>query len=454
MNIVVINGSPKGKNSVTLQYIEYLRKRNASDNFSIIDVGQKIRKYEKPEAMNEVMAEIVNSDLLLFTYPVYTFLAPYQLARFIELLKQHPEAVKLEGKFVTQLTTSMHFYDYTAHRYITENARDLKMKVIEGHSPEMEDLLTPKGQKQVSDFYSRIKFAMKNDITAYTYDTIPEFSDFIFKTETAEQIQIEVKEEIDTVIVTDCEPDNTGLQNMIDEFIRIYPRAVKLINIREFKFSGGCMGCFRCATTGDCVYKDGFQDLLRNEIQTKHAMLFAFSIKDHSMGPSFKIYDDRQFCNGHRTVVRGVYSGYIVHGILKNERNLLDVIESRAEVSETHIAGIACDESGSQTETSESLKNLSLGLDFALTTRWDKPQNFFGIGGMKIFRDLIFVMRGLMRADHKFYKKHGIYNFPHKRRGRIMQMQLVGLLMSIPAVRKKAGNKMTEAILKPFKDVI
>ena len=33
-----------------------------------------------------------------------------------------------------------------------------------------------------------------------------------------------------------------------------------------------------------------------------------------------------------------------------------------------------------------------------------RPANFYGVGGMKIFRDLIYVMQGLMKADHKFYK--------------------------------------------------
>lgn len=454
MKITVINGSPKGENSTTIQYIKYLQKRNPADSFSIIHAGQKIRQYAKPEAMDEVMDDIVQADLILFSYPVYTSLAPYQLAKFIELLKKHPNSDKLEGKFVSQLTTSMHFYDFTAHRYIIENTLDLKMKVIEGLSAEMEDLLLKKGQKQLTDFYSRLKFAIKNDITAYSSGNIPGDIDFVFRSQNTDANQKKSAKDTDTVIITDCEPDNEALKNMIDEFIRIYPRPVTLINISDFRFSGGCMGCYRCATTGDCVYKDGFQDLLRGDIQTKHAMIFAFSIKDHSMGTAFKIYDDRQFCNGHRTLVRGVYSGYIVHGALKEERNLLDLIESRAEVSETHIAGIACDESCSQKETAASLKNLSLSLDFALTRKWDKPQNFFGIGGMKIFRDLIFIMRGLMKADHKFYKKHGIYDFPHKRKGVIIKMQFIGLLMSIPAIRKKAEKQMTEALLKPYKKVI
>ena len=32
------------------------------------------------------------------------------------------------------------------------------------------------------------------------------------------------------------------------------------------------------------------------------------------MGPLFKCYDDRQFCNGHRTVTMGAPQGYLISG--------------------------------------------------------------------------------------------------------------------------------------------
>ena len=83
-----------------------------------------------------------------------------------------------------------------------------------------------------------------------------------------------------------------------------------------------------------------------------------------------------------------------------------------------------------------------------------RPANFYGVGGMKIFRDLIYVMQGLMKADHKFYKQHGIYDFPQKQKKRIWQMRLVGALMAVPSIQKKAKGKMTEAIIGPYQKVV
>jgi hypothetical protein len=73
---------------------------------------------------------------------------------------------------------------------------------------------------------------------------------------------------------------------------------------------------------------------------------------------------------------------------------------------------------------------------------------------MKIFRDLIWQMQGMMKADHKFYKKHGQYDFPQKHRGRMLAMYAVGALLSSKKIKAKMGNKMTEGMLMPYTKVL
>ena len=82
------------------------------------------------------------------------------------------------------------------------------------------------------------------------------------------------------------------------------------------------------------------------------------------------------------------------------------------------------------------------------------PQTFYGIGGMKIFRDLIYKMRGMMKADHQFYKAHGQYDFPQKDKGTILKMYLVGALLSSPKLRAKMGNQMNEGMIGPYRKVV
>ena len=73
---------------------------------------------------------------------------------------------------------------------------------------------------------------------------------------------------------------------------------------------------------------------------------------------------------------------------------------------------------------------------------------------MKIFRDLIWLMQGMMKADHKFYKTHGLYDFPQKKKGTILKMKLVGALISNPKVKAKMGNKMNEGMIAPYRKVL
>ena len=70
---------------------------------------------------------------------------------------------------------------------------------------------------------------------------------------------------------------------------------------------------------------------------------------------------------------------------------------------------------------------------------------------MKIFRDLIYQMRGMMRADHKFYKKQGIYDFPQKKWFTSLKMYFVGMMLGNPKVLSKMGNAMNEGMLAPYK---
>ncbi len=252
------------------------------------------------------------------------------------------------------------------------------------------------------------------------------------------------------MIVTDCAKNDKQLNDMIERFRAVLKIKSRVVNISDYPFHGGCLGCFNCAATGKCVYKDGFDDFLRNNIQTADAIVYAFSIKDHSMGSIFKMYDDRQFCNGHRTVTMGKPTGYLISGNYPAETNLQMIIEGRSEVGGNFLAGVACDEINPDAE----IDRLAERLDYAITHKYIQPRNFYGISGMKIFRDLIWLMRGLMKADHRFYKAHGLYDFPQKKKGTALKMYLVGALISSPKLKAKIGNKLFEGMIAPYKKVL
>ena len=443
MQILIINGSPKGKNSTTYQTALYLQALHPEHTFATLHAGQQIKRLEQD--FSPARKALAAADLLLFCYPVYTFIAPYQLHRFFELMKA--DGISLQGKFASQISTSKHFYDVTAQRYVEENCLDLGLHTIRGLSADMEDLLREQGRREARDFFDQLLFSCAHGPFVTPTLQPPVREKTVYQPTLTEAAKKDGK---DVVIVTNCAPEDENLQHMIADFRAALPYASRVVNLREFPFDGGCLGCFGCAVTGKCVYKDGFDTFLRKKIQTADGFVYAFTISDHYTHSSFKCFDDRQFCNGHRTVTHGTPIAYIISGDYRYESNLRMIVEGRAEVGGNYLCGVATDEA----DTAAGLRSLADNLAFAMERTLSRPANFYGVGGMKIFRDLIYVMQGLMKADHKFYKTHGIYDFPQKQVGRIWQMRLVGALLAIPAVQKKAKGKMSEAIIVPYRKVI
>lgn len=177
MNILVLNGSPKGENSITLQTVRFLELLSKKHTFTVLHVGQKIRTFEQD--FTEAKTAMEQADVLLVSYPVYTFIVLYQLHRFIELMKEHN--VTVTGKIATQITTSKHFYDITAHRFIQENCQELDMNYIRGLSADMEDLPTKKGQQETKKFWSHFLWSVKQGIyePCYLKTTAPKYKPVI-----------------------------------------------------------------------------------------------------------------------------------------------------------------------------------------------------------------------------------------------------------------------------------
>ena len=427
MNILILNGSPSGDNSITLQSMLYIQKKIPDHTYRVLNVAQRIRAIERD--FSESREALLWAELIVFCYPVYTFLVPAQLHRFIELMKEH--AVPVSGKYAVQISTSKHFYDTTAHAFIRENAADLGLRYIEGLSQDMEDLLKPEGQKQAEQFFRHVLWSIRDDADRSSGG----------RAETGRRI----------AVVCDLREDNAPLKQMVQRFTEVSHFACDVVNIAAFPFAGGCLGCFHCAADGTCIYKDGFDSFLRDNIQQADATVYAFTIRDHSMGSRFKMFDDRQFCNGHRTVTMGKPVGYLIDGTFSAEPNVRELIEARAEVGGNYFAGIACNETAG---VDAAIDHLAANLEYAVTQGYQPPQNFYGVGGLKIFRDLIYTMQGMMREDHRFYKKHGFYDFPQKRKGMILGMYLVGAMLNNPKLSKKVGGNMTKGMLMPYKRVI
>ena len=218
MKILIINGSPAGENSITLQTMNYLKIRYPEHEYRVLHAARRIRAIEKDFSETEDL--VLWAELLVFAYPVYTFLAPSQLHRLIDLLKRR--GLDLSGKYATQLTTSKHFYDSTAHEYVRENCLDLRLSYIPGLSQDMEDLLSEQGRKDARMFFEHLMFSMEQGFIEKRDPEKSSEQPALYQASLPEK-PAEKKSGKQVVLVTDLEPGNERLLSMIQRFQAVLP---------------------------------------------------------------------------------------------------------------------------------------------------------------------------------------------------------------------------------------
>ena len=89
MKIAVLNGSPKGETSVTMQYVSFLEKSFPEDKFMYIHAAQRCTAFEKnKDAFGEILDEVAGADLVLWAFPLYFLTVHSGYMRFIELIRE------------------------------------------------------------------------------------------------------------------------------------------------------------------------------------------------------------------------------------------------------------------------------------------------------------------------------------------------------------------------------
>ena len=153
MKIIVLNGSPKGQTSVTVQYVHFLQVKFPDIEWNILDVAQKIKKLEDDKAaFQQVIEEVSTSDAVLWAFPLYFFLVSSQYKRFIELIYERKSVFAFRGKHAAVFSTSINYFDHAAHHYMNAICDDLQMKFVDCYSAEMNDLLKSTERKRLKLF--------------------------------------------------------------------------------------------------------------------------------------------------------------------------------------------------------------------------------------------------------------------------------------------------------------
>ena len=458
MKITVLNGSPKGDQSVTMQYVHFIQKKFPQHELTILNIAQRINTLEKDRgAFQEAIETIESSDGVLWAFPLYFLVVHGNYKRFIELIRERDGRNSFQGKYASALTTSIKFYDHTAHNYIQAISDDLDMKYVSGYSANMQDLTKRKEQERLL-LYAENFFQHVEQARPYA-KRYPELrsSDFVYKPVSGEH-HLEVKDK-KLVVLADIENEDSNIAAMVRRFTEAFAGKITLFHLNEIDMKGGCLGCCQCANDNVCIWdkKDGYQQWYRNELMTADIVIYAGEMRDRYLSSRWKTFFDRQFFHGHAPRLMGKQLGFLISGPLGQNANLRQILEAMAELEHANLLGFVTDEC----EDSVSLDSLiDLMAEQALwcaEKNYIRPFSFLHVGGWKIFRDEIWGhLRFVFRADHKFYKAHGIYDdFPQKDY-RTRMLNLMGaMLMKLRAFRERFYKKeMKPGMIRNLQKVV
>jgi len=457
MKIIVLNGSPKGHLSVTMQYVNFIQKKFPHHELKIVDVSSQIKKIEKDEkAFQGVMDEVRSSEGVLWAFPLYYLLVPSQYKRFIELLWEREAVDVFKNKYAAVLTTSIHFFDHTAHNYMNAICDDLDMKYLGSFSAAMDDLLSRNGRERWTLFASECFEGIEKRLPVSK-----RFSPLLYRT--FDYVRGPVAHPISTqgkkvLILSDLKDPHSNLGKMIDRFKNSFMDEVKVMNLHQVDMKGGCLGCLQCGYDYQCSYgnQDEFVQFYKDQVKNTDILILAGTIQDRYLSSRWKMFFDRSFFHTHTPSLTGKQVGFLLSGPLRQIPNLRQILEAYTEWQQANLVDMITDEEEDSGVLDGRLQHLAERSIRLAEKNYIKPRTFLSIGGMKIFRDDVWgKLRFPFQADHRFYKKNHLYDFPHKDyKARLMNSFLI-LLTQFPSMRKEIYRKrMREEMAKPLQKVV
>lgn len=188
-----------------------------------------------------------------------------------------------DKKYTASFSTSIHFFDYTAHNYIQGICEDLGMHFVRSFSAEMQDLMDAQERQNLKDFMENVIYAFKNKV--HTSRVFPKLKQTELKYKSDDIVEdIADSDNIKLVILTDTESMSDNLQNMVKRFQANFSKEPEIIDLTRIKIAGGCLGCVKCGMDNECVYdgKDDVRSVYEDKLKKADIIVFAQKLTRYS----------------------------------------------------------------------------------------------------------------------------------------------------------------------------
>jgi multimeric flavodoxin WrbA len=448
MKIAVLNGSPKGDSSVTIHSVKYLQKKMPEHEFNLLNIAKRIKGIERSrKTFDGIITEIAAADGVIWAFPLYLLLVPAQLKRFIELIYERGAEAAFLGKYTAAISTSVHFYDHIAHRYVQGISDDLNMNFVGSFSADMMDLIEEAERERLTQFGEFYLSAVKNQPPTVKRFRPLVLHDYAYRP--GESSHTVDAGKFKVLVLTDARPGDINLKNMVQRFSGSFTSPIEVVNLRDLKILSSCIGCLQCGYDNECPFeeRDDFIPFYREKVLRADVLIFSGTMTDRYLSSLWKTYFDRSFFMGHVPALIGRQVGVIIAGPLGQNENLRDLFEGYTGWQHANLIGFVTDESANRDEIDTRLQELArLGIEFA-NSGYVKPSTFLGVGAQKIFRDEVWGrLRTVFQADHRTYKELGWYDFPMWNLPTHLMAGIGNLGMNIPMVREQIREMLKHGV--------
>ena len=69
-------------------------------------------------------------------------------------------------------------------------------------------------------------------------------------------------------------------------------------------------------------------------------------------------------------------------------------------------------------------------------------------------RDLLFVYASFKQNDHRYYKRHGLYDYPHKDWRLWLRKAKLGLVFRLPFIQERIRRGATKKLTGPYSHLL
>jgi len=454
MKIIILNGSPKGDKSVTLQYLRFMERHFEEHSFEAINVAQQILSLEKNEdKFNDVLKKINEANLIIWAVPLYVMNVPSQLKKFIELIFERKANQNFKDKYSAVVTTSIHFFDNLAQNYMEGICDDLNTKFIGGYSPDMYDLLDEQKREHLLSFGKSLFLAIENSyLPEKTYPPLPETTFQYQNNSVTKKIKTDKK-----ILILSDNIEDSNIRNMTQHLLEsLEGNNVELVKLESIDIKGPCLGCCECGFDNECVYmeKDGYMKFYLETVKNADIIFFCGTILDRHISSLWKKFFDRAFFHTHTPSMTGKQLSFVLSGNYTLLDNMKEFTKAFSQWQRANLVGVVSDESSDNKTIDyqiESVANMAIEMS---NINFVAPWSFLGIGGHKIFRDDIWGrLRFVFQADHKYYEENGFYDFPQYDEKAIELNENMMKLTADPEMRIKIKKMVKDQMVAPFKHI-